>query len=389
MAQFDESQIESMIRSSISDLTDNYDDDYWRDIRDTDDFPQEFWDELADNNWIGANIPEEYGGAGLGIQEICYLIEGITKGGAWPIATEFVITPTFGGETLVAHGSEAQKERYLPKIANGDARWALGVTEPDAGLNTTNISTTAEKDGDEYVINGQKMWISNVSTAERITLLVRTTPKSEVDSPTEGLSIILVDPDLPGVDYDPIELDTYYPDETYALYLDGVRVHESELVGEEDNGLYQLFDTLNSERITAAAAAIGMGYHAIDQASEYANQREVFSVPIGSHQSIQHLLADTYADLKCTELLTHKAAWQYDEGTDAGEAANISNLKGTEAAWNACEAAMTTYGGMSISADLGLASMWSLVRHMRTAPVSEQMLRNFIGESVLGLPKSY
>lgn len=389
MVQFEKSQIEQMIRSNVRELTKDYDDDYWREIRSTGRFPQEIWNDLADGDWIGANIPEEYGGAGMGIQEVCYVIYELAKGGAWPIVPEFVITPCFGGETLIAHGSEEQKERYLPKIANGEARWALGVTEPDAGLNTTNISTTAEKDGDEYVINGQKMWISNVKTAERITLLARTTPKSDVDSPNEGMSIFFVDPDADGVDFEPIELDTYFPDDTYTLYLDNVRVHESDLVGEEGDGLYQIFDTLNSERITGAAISIGMGYHAIDLASEYANQREVFDAPIGSHQGIQHTLADTYADLTCADLVTQKAAWLYDNGDHAGEAANIANLKGCEAGWNACEAAMTTFGGMSVSKDLGLAAMWGFVRHTRTAPVSEQMLRNYLGEKVLDLPKSY
>ncbi|MFQ3318554.1 MAG: acyl-CoA dehydrogenase [Natronomonas sp.] len=386
---FEESEFEHMIRSSVREIAEDYDEDYWRDVTDERRFPEEFWQDLADNGWVGISIPEKYGGEGLGMQEMVTVMEEIGRAGAWSATAAFILTPIFGGETLVAHGTEEQKERWLPQIANGEARWALGVTEPDAGLNTRNIDTMARKDGDEYVINGRKMWISGVAEADRITFLARTLSPEEADHPSHGLSLFLVDPDDPNLDYDEIELDGFFPDPTYNLYLDDVRVHETQLVGEEHQGLYHVFDTLNTERIGGAATAIATGQHAIEKSVEYAKERAVFDAPIGSHQAIQHPLADAYADLETARLMNHKAAWLYDNGEDAGAAANIANLKCGEAAWNACETAMTTFGGMSISKEMGISKMWEMIRHLRIAPVSEQMLRNYIAEHELGLPRSY
>lgn len=386
---FAETEFERMVRSSVRDITTSYDDDYWREIRDTGRFPQEFWTELADGGWVGVAIPEEYGGQGLGMAELVMVMEEAGIAGGWPATLEFVLTPVFGGETLVAHGSAAQRERWLPKIADGEVRWALGVTEPDAGLNTPNIDTVARKDGDEYVLNGEKTWISAAAEAERITLLARTTPVAEVDRPSRGMTVFLVDPDDPNVTCDPIATDGYFPDTTYTVYLDDVRVPDTAVVGEPDRGLQQIFDTLNTERITIAASAAAAGQWALERASEYATQREVFDAPIGTHQALQHPLADALADLECAKLMNRRAAWLYDEGEPAGTAANIAKLKCADAAWRASEAAMTTFGGMSIAKEIGLAAAWSYVRHLRIAPVSEQMIRNYLAEHELGLPRSY
>ncbi|WP_128904762.1 acyl-CoA dehydrogenase family protein [Halorubrum amylolyticum] len=391
MPEFEETEEERMIRNSVSSLMDEYEDDYWREIEEERGFPEEVWQDLADHGYVGIAIPEEYGGEGMGIKEMVTVMEEVGMNGGWSATVAFVLNPIFGGETLVAHGTEEQKEQWLPKIASGDAKWALGVTEPDAGLNTSNISTIAEKDGDGYVINGSKIWTSRVAEADRITLLARTLPPEDADSPTHGLSIFLVDPDSDGIDYDEIPLDIYF-ERTYNLYLDDVRVHESQIVGTEHQGLYHIFDTLNTERITVAAAAVAAGYSALDQAADYANDREVFGVPIGSHQAIQHPLADAYAELETAKLMTHKAAWMYDNdkpSQEVGAAANSAKLQAGKAAWNACEAAMTTFGGMSASSEIGIAKLWSMVRHLRVAPVSEQMVRNYLAENELGLPRSY
>jgi acyl-CoA dehydrogenase len=386
---FEESEFDQMIRSSVRDIAEDYDEDYWRDVTDERRFPEEFWQDLADNGWVGISIPEEYGGQGLGMQEMVTVMEEIGHAGAWSATAAFILTPIFGGETLVAHGTEEQKERWLPQIADGSARWALGVTEPNAGLNTRNIETRARKEGDEYIINGRKMWISGVAEADRITMLARTLSAEEAEHPSHGLSIFLVDPEDSNLDYDEIPLDGFFPEPTYNLYLDDVRVHESQLVGEEHQGLYHVFDTLNTERIAGAATAIATGHYALEKAVEYAKERAVFDAPIGSHQAIQHPLADAYADLETARLMNHRAAWLYDNDEEAGTAANIANLKCGEAAWNACETAMTTFGGMSISKEMGISKMWEMIRHLRIAPVSEQMLRNYIAEHELGLPRSY
>lgn len=386
---FEETEFERMIRSSVRDITESYDDEYWREMRESGRFPREFWDELAAGGWVGVAIPEEYGGQGLGMEEMVIVMEEVGLAGGWPATLEFVLTPVFGGETLVAHGSREQKERWLPKIASGEVRWALGVTEPDAGLNTPNIETVARKDGDDYVVSGEKTWISAAADAERITLLARTTPIEHVARPTLGMTVFLIDPADPNVTLDPIDTDGYFPDTTYTVYLDDVRVPSAAVVGEVDRGLQQIFDTLNTERMTIAASAVATGEWALEQACDYASKREVFDAPIGSHQALQHPLADAYAELACAKLMNRRAAWQYDNGEPAGSAANIAKLQCADAAWHASEAAMSTFGGMSIAREIGLAAAWSYVRHLRIAPVSEEMIRNYIAEHELGLPRSY
>lgn len=389
MTKFIKDEMEQMIRSSVRDLIEDYGEEYWRGIREEKRYPEEAWTDLGEGGWLGVAIPEEYGGQGMGMKELAAVIEEVGAAGGWPMTLKFVISPVFGGETLVAHGTEQQKERWLPSLASGEAQWALGVTEPDSGLNTTNISTTARKEGDEYVIDGKKTWCSGAAEADRITLLARTLPIEEVDRPSEGLSVFLVDPSDPNVDYDEIPLDNYFPDRTYNLYLDEVRVHENDLVGDENEGLHQLFDTLNTERITTAAAAAGTGRYALKQASQYANDREVFDTPIGSHQAVAHPLAEAYANLEAGRLMNQKAASLYDEGEDAGTASNVANFLCARAGWEACEAATTAFGGMSLSREIGVSAMTSFLRHLRIAPVSEEMILNYVAERELGLPKSY
>lgn len=399
MVSFETSDVEQMIRSTVRDIAEQYDEEYWLEISEyaakelIAEGPNGLWKDLAEDGWVGANIPEEYGGQGMGMQEIVMIIEEIGKAGGWPATPLFLPTSVFGGETLTKHGSEEQKEEWLPRLASGNALFALGVTEPDAGLETTNLDTFAEKDGDEYVINGEKTWTTMVAFADQIVLLARTLPRKDADRPSHGISMFLVDPDNPNVEItDEIPLALHHHDPSYSVYYDDVRVHESQLLGEEHQGLYHIFDTLNTERIGGAAAAYGMGRYALEKASQYANERVVFGSPIGSYQAIQHPLADALADLETSRLATRKAAWMYDNGKDThdvGTISNTANLKACEAGWTACEAAMTTYGGMSASAEMGIAQIWQEVRHMRTAPVSEQMLRNYLAERELDLPRSY
>jgi acyl-CoA dehydrogenase len=381
--------MEEMIRSSVRQVIESYEDEYWREARRNQKFPQQVWDDLAEKGWLGVAVPEKYGGEGLGMLEWTIAIEEVAKAGGWSLIDEIIGTAMMGTDVLVNHGSEEQKERWLPEIVGGDARWGIGITEPEAGLNTTNISTQAEKDGDEYVIDGEKIWQTRAADAERTTLLARTTPKEEVEKPSQGLSVFLLDPDDPNVELEEMPLDIYVPEPVYNMYIDDVRLHESQLVGEEGQGLYHIWDSLNVERIGAAGGVAGLGSYVLEMASEYANNRVVFDDPIGAYQSIQHPLADAYADLQAARTLAFKSAWQYDNGEDAGMAANIANLKVSEATWNATEAAMTTFGGMSASADVEVAKMWQMSRHNRTIPVSEEMICNFVAENALDLPRSY
>jgi acyl-CoA dehydrogenase len=399
MASYETSDMEQMMRSTVREMAAEYDEEYWLEISDhaakelIADGPNGLWKDLAEAGWLGANIPEEYGGQGMGMQEIVMIIEEVGLAGGWPATPLFLPTSVFGGETLTKHGSKEQKETWLPRLANGEFLFCLGVTEPNAGLETTNIDTFAEKDGDEYVINGEKTWTTMAAFSDRIVLLARTLPRAEADSPSHGLSMFLVDPDNPGVEItDEIPLSLHHHDPSYSVYYDDVRIHESQLLGEEHEGLFHIFDVLNTERIGGAAAAWACGRYALQKASDYANNREVFGTRIGTYQAIQHPLADAFASLETARLATHKAAWMYDhdkETHDVGATSNISNLKACEAGWEACEAAMTTFGGMSASAEIGISQIWQEVRHMRTAPVSEQMLRNYLAERELDLPRSY
>lgn len=389
MASFNERELESAIRNGVQDLMSNYDEEYWRSVRLDERFPETFWRDLADHGWTGIVIPEDYGGQGLGVQDAVTVIEEVGLGGGWWVTNNFARTPVFLATQLMKNGSAAQKERWLPEIAAGEAQFAMAVTEPNAGLNTPEIETRAEREGDEYVINGRKVWISSVEEADRILVLARTTPLEAASKRGLGITEFLIDPTDSAVDYDEIPSDLTFNDRAYNVYFDNLRVPASAVVGEVDQGLYQIFDTLNCERITMAAHTLTLGRYALQKAVEYAKEREVFDAPIGSHQAIQHPLADAYADMETARLAIEKGAWMYDNREEVGSIANIANLKAAEAAWDASEAAMTTYGGMSASRELGIATIWQIVRHLRAIPVSEQMIHNYIAQHELGLPKSY
>lgn len=387
---FELSQEQWLIQDSVRDIASNYGEDYWTDVRTSERFPTELYSDLAENDFLGMPFPEKYGGQNLGMLETVLVMESLAEEGAWELSGGLILSLIFGGIGILEHGSEEQKERYLPPIIEGDSLWAIAITEPEAGSNTADTKTFARRDGDEFVINGHKQWISGIEKADNVLLLTRTTPRSEVDDPFDGMTMFIVDPTDEAVSYDKIPMDIYYRDSTYDVYLDDLRVSEEDVLGNVGDGMRQMFDTLNTERITAAAEAWGMGRWTLDRAVEQANNREVWDEPIGSHQAIQHPLADAHADLVAARTLIREAAWRYDKSQgNVGEISNVANLFAGKAAWNASEAAMTTFGGMSVSAELGIAAAWGTIRHYRTAPVSEEMIRNYIGHHSLGLPRSY
>ncbi|WP_254861541.1 acyl-CoA dehydrogenase family protein [Halovivax gelatinilyticus] len=379
-----------LIQQTVSEIAGQYDESYWQDVRMNERFAEELYQDLADGGWLGLPFPEELGGEEMGLTEVVLVMEALAEEGAWELSGALILSLIFGGIGLVEHGTDEQISRYVPDIIDGKSKWAIAVTEPDAGSNTANISTVAERDGDEFVVNGHKQFISGLELADRMLLLARTAPPGEGDSPFDGMTMFIVDPEADGVEYSEIPLDIYYRDRTFDVHLDDVRLAEDQVLGEVGEGMYQMFATLNTERITAAAEAWGMGRWSLDRAVAQANERVVWDEPIGAHQAIQHPLADAHADLVSSKHLTREAAWRYDNDVgNVGEISNIANLQAGKAAWAACEAAMTTFGGMSVAAELGLGAAWGTVRHYRTAPVSEEMIRNYIAQHSLGLPRSY
>ncbi len=378
-----------MIRDAVRDIGEDYDREYWADKIDNKEFPETYWDDLAADGWLGVTIPEEYGGVGMGMQEMTIIIEELSRAGGQG-GIIFTLTPVFGGIGIQRHGTEAQKEHYLPKIADGEMRFCMGLTEAGAGTNTLNIDTRAERDGDEFVVTGQKMFISGVENADAMLLIART---SEFDrsNPTHGVTLFVVpEPtERDGISLTEVETTVPWFEKQYQVDMDGLRVHEDDILGSEDGGLYLLFDTLNTERIAGAASALGGGLRAVDLAVDYANDREVFGQPIGAHQGIQHPLADSYTKLLGARELAYKAAWKWDAGEDAGAEANAAKLRASEAALEAADRAIQTHGGNGFTPEYEVYDIWRNVRLTKTAPVSNEMVKNFIGEHHLGLPRSY
>ena len=384
------SEEHELMKTAVKDIASQYGNDYWQDVHAEHRVPEEIFEDLAEGGWFGIPLPEEYGGHGLGLLDTVVVMEALCEAHCWETTFRFTMSTVFGGISLTEHGSEEQKERYLPSIANGEDVWALGMTEPDAGLNSARISTAAEKDGDEYVINGRKQWISGMEFADHLLLMTRTTPYEEADSRFDGLTMFIVDPEADGIEYSEIPLDMYYTEPTYDLFIDDLRVHEDQILGEVGAGMQHVFSMLNVERITAALSAWGAGKEALDKGVQYAKDRAVWSEPIGAHQAIQHPLAEAHMKMESARTQLRKAAWQYDNQVgDVGEVSNIANYLACQAAWEACEASMTTHGGMSASQEMGIAAAWGVARHQRTGPVSEEMILNYIGQNILGLPRSY
>ena len=389
---YSETEQQRMVRETVRGFTDEYDHDYFAEHIQNRTFPEEYWEDLSDTGLVGTMVPEEYGGAGMGMQEMSMILEELSRGGD-PGGISLALTAIFGSVGITKHGTEEQKQRYLPAIAEGETQFSMGLTEADAGINTLRIDTFAEQDGDEYVIDGQKMWISGVDTSDCMLLVART---SEFDpgNPTHGFTLFLVaEPaDRDGIELTPLDLHVPWYETQFQVDIDGLRLSEEDILGgpdAKDVALYHLWDTLNTERIAIAAGAVGSGLRAVDLAAEYANDRQVFGEPIGAHQGVQHPLADGYADLITAREMTYKAAWKYDNGKGCGTEANIAKLRATEASTEAASSAIQTHGGAGFSKEYEVFSIWVNARLMQTVPVPNEMVRNYLAENPLGLPKSY
>ncbi|WP_433524419.1 acyl-CoA dehydrogenase family protein [Nocardia pseudovaccinii] len=346
----------------------------------------ELWDEAGKLGFLGVNLPEEFGGGGAGMYELALVMEELSAQGAGLLL--MVVSPAICGTIITKYGTDEQKQQWLPELADGTAKMVFGITEPDAGSNSHQITTTARRDGDDWILNGRKIFISGVDQAEAVLIVSRTE-----DHKTGKLkpALFIVPTDAPGFVKTPQEMDIIEPDHQFTLFLDDVRLPSDALVGKEDAALMQLFAGLNPERIMGAAMAVGLGRYAIDRAVEYAKERTVWKTPIGAHQGISHPLAAVKVEVELARLMMQKAATLYDAGDEMGaaEAANMAKYAAAEASIKALDQAIQTHGGAGLTKEYGLAAMLAAARIGRIAPVSREMVLNFVAQYSLGLPKSY
>jgi acyl-CoA dehydrogenase len=378
-----------MIRSTAESVAAEYGPEYWREKEENGEFAQRFWDELSEAGFHGLLVPEEYDGAGMGMQEMGLTMETLCAEGCGMAGTWYlVLTAGMAAVGIRENGTEAQKETYLPDIANGERNFSIGITEPEAGTNTLNVATRAEKDGDEYVLNGQKAWITFSDRADNMIIVTRTTPLAEVDRGTDGISLFIVDMDDPGIDVSPIPKHGINYSKSCEVFLEDVRVPEENLLGEEDEGWWALVDMLNPERIGFAAAGTGIGKLAAETAVKYANDREVFGTPIGSHQAVSFPITQAYARMETAALMREKAAWLYDHGEDCGYETNVAKATAVSAGIEAVKQSMQAFGGWGYAKEYDVERWWREINLTRLAPVSQQMAYNHISQQ-LGFPKSY
>ena len=377
------------IKSSIERICDRFGDDYWLNKDREGGFPHELYHALADDGWLGICIPEAYGGSGLGITEAAIMAQAISRSGAGMSGASAVHINIFGLNPVVVFGTEEQKRRMLPPMVQGLEKACFGVTEPDAGLNTTHLKTRARRNGDHYVVDGQKVWISTAQVADRILLLARTTPLEDVKRPTDGLSLFYTRFDRSRIRVSEIEKMGRKAVDSNELFIEGFEIPIEDRIGEEGKGFQYIIEGLNPERILIAAEAVGLGQVALDRATKYAKDRVVFGRPIGQNQGIQHPLAQCWMELEAASLMIQKAAWQYDRGQPCGAEANAAKYLAGEAGFHACETAVMTHGGFGYAREYHVERYLREVLIPRIAPVSPQLVLCFIAERVLGLPKSY
>lgn len=377
------------ITQTVKRICGGFPDDYWLE-RDTDGkFPHEFHGAMAEAGFLGITMPQEYGGAGLGVTEAALMMNAVASSGGGFTAASTIHINLFGPHPIVVFGTDEQKRRWLPALVAGKDKCCFGVTEPDAGLDTTSITTFARREGDHYRVDGRKMWTSTAQVANKIMLLTRTTPKAECRKPTDGITLFYTDLDRSKVEVRRIDKMGRKAVDSNALFIDGLMIPEEDRIGEEGKGFSYILHSMNPERILIGMEAIGLGQDALSRAARYANDRVVFGRPIGQNQAIQHPLAENWAALEAAFLMGLKAAWLYDNGKPCGPEANTVKLLGARAGYDACQQAVLTHGGMGYAKEFHVERLFREVMIPRLAPVSEQMILSFIGEKVLGLPKSY
>ncbi len=377
-----------LIRESVGQIVSAFGHRYFTEKARAGEHTTELWQTVGEAGFTGVNIPEEYGGGGMGIAELCVVIEELGRGGC-PLLM-LIVSPAICGSVIAAHGEEEQKRRWLPEIASGRTIMAFAITEADAGSNSHNIATVARRDGDVWRITGAKTFISGVDEADWVLVVART---GRDEATGQGrLSLFVVPTNAPGLRVDPIPMELVAPEKQFTLFFDDVEVGVDALVGEENHGLRAVFTGLNPERITGAAVCNGMSRYALEKAAAYANDRIVWDVPIGAHQGVAHPLAEAYIDVQLARLATWRAATLFDEGADpeaTGEASNVAKFSAADAFGVAMDQAIQTHGGNGLSTEYGLADLWFVGRLLKTAPISREMILNFIAMHSLGLPRSY
>jgi alkylation response protein AidB-like acyl-CoA dehydrogenase len=383
---FTETEERRALRAAVADLGRRYGGTWFQRKARAGEKTTELWAEAGKLGYLGVNVPEEYGGGGGGIGDLAAVCEELAAAGCGLLL--MVVSPAICATIITRYGTEDQKQAWLPGFADGSVRMAFAITEPDAGSNAHKLTTTARRDGEGWVLDGRKVYISGVDEADAVLVVGRTE-----DARTGKLrpALFIVPTDAPGLEYQPIEMDLVSPEKQFTLFLDGVRLPADALVGSQDAALMQLFAGLNPERIMAASFAIGMGRYALGKAVAYARDRQVWNTPIGAHQGVAHPLAVAKIELELAELMTQKAAALYDAGDDvgAGEAANMAKYAAAEASIKAVDAAVQTHGGNGLTAEYGVGALVAASRVNRIAPVSREMILNFVAQNTLGLPKSY
>ena len=377
------------IREAVLQSCTPFGDEYWLEHDRTGEFPHDFYAAMAQAGWLGMAIPEAYGGSGLGVTEAALMMQTVAETGAGMSGCSAFHINIFGLMPIVVFGTEAQKQRFLPPMVAGRTKSCFGVTEPNTGLNTTQLKTRAVRHGDRYVVHGQKVWISTAQVADKILLLARTTPLEECRSHSHGLSLFYTDLDRSKVAVRLIEKMGRKAVDSNELFIDGLEIPLEDRIGEEGQGFKYILHGMNPERVLIGAEAIGIGRAALRRAAHYAKERVVFNRPIGQNQGIQHPLAANWMELEAAHLMMRKAAWLYDQGRECGAEANATKYLGAEAGFHACERAILTHGGFGYAKEYHVERYLREVMIARIAPVSREQILSYIAERVLALPKSY
>ena len=377
------------LREAVRRICADFPDEYWRECEGAHEFPWAFYKAFADGGWVGIAIPEAHGGGGGGITEASIMLEEIAASGACLNGCSAIHLSVFGMNPVVKHGTPELQARYLPRVVAGDLHVSFGVTEPDAGTDTTNISTRATKVDGGYRVQGRKVWNTKAHIAEKCLLLARTTPLAEVERRTDGMTLFLIDLQVPEVDITPIPKVGRNAVASCEVSFDGAFVADDDVVGEVGRGFHHLLDGLNPERILLAGEALGIGRVALRRAVDYGNERVVFGRPIGQNQGIAFPLAEAHMRLRAAELMVREASARYDAGLPCGEEANSAKYLAADAAYHAADRAMQTLGGMGYATEYDVERYWREARLLRIAPISQEMVLNYVAEHVLGLPRSY
>lgn len=374
------------VREAARVVSEGFSREYMRECIDNHRFPQEAWEALGEYGLLGITIPENLGGTGGGQVELVALMEALAETG---LVLPMLLLTGFARVPIIRHGTAEQFERFVRPTISGTEKLCFAITEPDAGTNSFAMSSLATRDGDGYRLTGRKVFISGAADADRMLVVARTQKAGEVERRTEGMSLFVVDTDAPGVELQPLNIDVGWPERQYLVFFDDVELAADRLIGNPGQGLAGMFEALNSERLLVTAMSVGLGNYALNKAVAYANERKPFGVPIGSYQALQHRLAEAKAELEAARLMMIQAAATFDAGGNAGAHANMAKLLGSRAAVKAVEAALQTHGGYGFDRDYDIITLWPSARLMEIAPINNEMLLNYIGEHVLGLPKSY